>query len=201
MSSDSYWYLYHSDADRIRLAQSYLELEHHEDRVILTSRQLKSFHQAASLILDSLPDPSQIIKSRSGVSCSPFENVDLNELKTISSKMVRENGWEREIASLILQRLRDIPDSTSREILAKIFFGPQVSTLKVVGVSSSLDSLEQVKAAVDQGRLDLLKKLTDDVLQEVVAEGFRTQVLMRQIKFCGGAQYRQLANAKFEALQ
>jgi hypothetical protein len=199
--SDSYWYLYYTDSDRIRLARSYLELQHHEDYALFTRAKINSFYHAASLILDSLPKPNDIRRSSGVSSPATFESFDPNELPTITSKAVRENGWERDIARLVLQRLEDLPASTQRQTLAKIFFGPQVSALKAVGVSGHLDKFEEVKAAVDQGRLNLLKRLEGAVLKEVAAEGFRTRVLMRRLKFCGGGRYRELANARFEALQ
>jgi hypothetical protein len=200
ISSDPYWYLYYSEADRIRIAEAYVQLQKHEDMNQFSAMQLHSFHQAASLILDSLPEPAEILQAKRIRSRTRYEDATPEELRTMVSRTARENGWEQSIADDVLARLRALDSSTPLITFCAIFFGPQGSVLRAIDLSGKLDTLAEVKIAIDQGRIDLLRRLDGAVLGAIVKEAFRAGIVTTRLKFCGGAGYRQFASTAFSEL-
>lgn len=200
-SIDPYWYLYYSDADRARISGSYSLLQHHEDLVLFSSQQISSFYEAASLVLDSLPAPREFYRLTKQRLQMPYEDVGPEGLRSMTSHTARKMGWTHCIVNDVQARLAALSESTPPRVLAEIFFGPHNTVLRAIDISGKLDTLEGVNAALDKGRIELIQRLNLDKLREILAAGFSEKILLTQVKFCGGAEYREIARESFSSIQ
>ena len=201
ISKSAYWYMNYNAEDRRYIASCYSQIDGSKQNASFSKAQISRFYDSATLILDSLAEPGEVVQRLRVIKKpkvrTPYGDADPGELKTIGVTQVRERGWTKALSTEVVKRLSELKEDASPSTLAKIFFGPIGSSLRMVEISSKLDSIDQIKEAIDQGRIELLQSLDKKSLRAVRQAAFKEEILIKSIKFAGGSEYCRIAQELF----
>jgi hypothetical protein len=198
VNTKPFWYLEYSPADRQRIAQCYSELGRHAEGFKFTPQQIRAFHRWAVLIDDAVTSPEEIIEERTRALKNTKKAFSEDELAAVSAIDVNKNQWGSQIAEIVLNRLTNLNLPTSDPDLGRVFIFPLGRVLSIIGVSNKLDRIPEIKAALDEGRLRLLERLSDSDLREIIAVAKSQESPKVILKFIGGETYKEAARERFK---